>query len=131
MNGVLYFVMLNLTTMVAVIFEVLPEDGKRDEYFALAEKLRPELTKIDGFISIERFQSITEPGKILSLSFWKDEESAAQWRNVEMHRQAQAKGRTSVFSDYRLRVAHVVRDYGMNDRAQAPVDSKHIHDQQE
>jgi heme-degrading monooxygenase HmoA len=131
MNGVLYFVVLNFTTMVAVIFEVLPVDGKRDEYFALAEKLRPELNRIDGFISIERFQSITHPGKILSLSFWKDEESVAQWRNVEMHRQAQAKGRTSVFSDYRLRVAHVLRDYGMNDRAQAPVDSKHIHDQQE
>ena len=130
MNGVLYFVVLNLTTMVAVIFEVLPADGKRDEYFALAEKLRPALSKIDGFISIERFQGITHPGKILSLSFWKDEESVAHWRNVEVHRQAQAKGRTSVFSDYRLRVAHVVRDYGMNDRAQAPVDSKHIHDQQ-
>ncbi len=116
--------------MVAVIFEVLPTDGKRDEYLAIAEKLRPELDKIDGFISIERFQSITHPGKLLSLSFWKDEESVAQWRNVEMHRQAQAKGRTSVFNDYRLRVAHVVRDYGMNDRAQAPADSKHIHDQQ-
>ena len=114
--------------MIAVIFEVIPTAGKKDEYFDLAEKLRPGLDQIDGFISIERFQSITHPGKILSLSFWRDEESVAQWRNVEMHRQAQAKGRTSVFRDYRLRVAHVLRDYGMNDRAQAPADSKLIHD---
>ena len=116
--------------MVAVIFEVVSAEGKKDEYFAIAEKLRPELNKIPGFISIERFQSVTDPGKILSLSFWKDEESVTQWRNVEMHRQAQARGRTSVFSDYRLRVAHVVRDYGMNERAQAPADSKDIHDQE-
>jgi heme-degrading monooxygenase HmoA len=109
--------------MVAVIFEAIPGDGKKDEYFAIAEKLRPELNRIQGFISIERFQSVT-------LSFWNDEESIAQWRNFEMHRNAQAKGRTSVFSDYRLRVAQVVRDYGMKDREQAPPDSKHIHDQQ-
>ena len=115
--------------MVAVIFEAIPGEGKKEEYFAIAEKLRPELNKMPGFISIERFQSVADPGKILSLSFWKDEESIAQWRNVEMHRAAQAKGRRSVFADYRLRVAHVVRDYGMNDRTQAPVDSKNIHDQ--
>lgn len=116
--------------MVAVIFEVVPAEGKKDEYFSMAEKLRPELSKVPGFISIERFQSVANPGKILSLSFWKDEESVTQWRNVEMHRQAQAKGRRSVFSDYRLRVAHVVRDYGMNHRIQAPTDSRSIHDQQ-
>jgi heme-degrading monooxygenase HmoA len=116
--------------MIAVIFEVLPAHGRQDDYFSMAEKLRPELNKIPGFISIERFQSITDPGKILSLSFWEDEESVTQWRNIEMHRQAQAAGRTSVFSDYRLRVAHVVRDYGMNERAQAPADSKIIHDKQ-
>ena len=122
--------MQKLSNMVAVIFEVVPAEGKKDEYFSMAEKLRPELSKIPGFISIERFQSVANPGKILSLSFWKDEESVTQWRNVEMHRQAQAKGRQSVFSDYRLRVAHVVRDYGMNDRTQAPIDSRSIHDQQ-
>ena len=116
--------------MVAVIFEAIPGEGKKDEYFAIAEKLRPELNKIQGFISIERFQSVAHPEKILSLSFWKDEESIAQWRNVEMHRNAQAKGRRSVFSDYRLRVAQVVRDYRMKDREQTPADSKHIHDQQ-
>jgi len=116
--------------MVAVIFEAVPGEGKKDEYFSIAEKLRPELNKIPGFISIERFQSVVNPGKILSLSFWEDEESITQWRNVEMHKQAQGQGRRSVFSDYRLRVAHVVRDYGMNERAQAPADSKKIHDQQ-
>lgn len=116
--------------MVAVIFEVMPAEGKRDEYFTIAGQLTPELDKIPGFISIERFQSIALPGKILSLSFWEDEQSVAQWRNVEMHREAQATGRTSVFSDYRLRVAHVIRDYGLTERAQAPVDSKHIHGQQ-
>lgn len=116
--------------MVAVIFEVMPAEGKRDDYFSLAEKLRPELNKIPGFISIERFQSIANPGKILSLSFWENEESISQWRNIEMHRHAQAAGRASVFKDYRLRVAHVVRDYGMNERTQAPADSKSIHDKQ-
>jgi heme-degrading monooxygenase HmoA len=130
MKGVLYFAVQKLSNMVAVIFETVPAEGKKDEYFAIAEKLRPELNKIPGFISIERFQSVANPGKILSLSFWKDEESITQWRNVGMHRQAQAKGRISVFSDYRLRVAHVVRDYGMNERAQAPADSKNIHDRQ-
>jgi len=114
--------------MVAVIFEVIPATGKKDEYFAIAEKLRSELNKIPGFISIERFQSITQPEKILSLSFWENEESVAHWRNLEIHRQAEAEGRRSVFNDYRLRVAHVVRDYGMNDRTQAPNDSKRIHD---
>jgi len=114
--------------MLAVIFEAIPGDGKKEEYFAIAEKLRPELSKIPGFISIERFQSFAHPEKILSLSFWKDEESITQWRNLEMHRQAQAKGRRSVFSDYRLRVAQVVRDYGMTERVQAPADSRLIHD---
>jgi heme-degrading monooxygenase HmoA len=118
-----------LIIMVAVIFEVIPREGKKDEYFAIAEKLRPELSKMPGFISIERFQSVADAGKILSLSFWKDEESIARWRNIEMHRAAQARGRKSVFADYRLRVANVVRDYGMNDRAQAPADSILVHDQ--
>ena len=114
--------------MIAVIFEAFPVEGKRDDYFEMAAQLRPELNKIEGFISIERFQSVTEPGKILSLSFWKDEESITQWRNVELHRRAQEDGRRSIFSDYRLRVAHVLRDYGMFARNQAPRDSKKVHD---
>jgi heme-degrading monooxygenase HmoA len=114
--------------MIAVIFEAVPGEGKWDEYLDIAAKLRPQLNKIDGFISIERFQSITNPGKVLSLSFWKDENSVTQWRNIELHRQAQIKGRNEVFDDYRLRVAQVDRDYGMSERKEAPVDSKNIHD---
>ena len=110
--------------MIAVIFEVTPAEGRRDEYLGIAADLRPLLDGIDGFISIERFQSLTDPGKVLSLSFWRDEAAVAEWRNLEQHRAAQAAGRESVFSDYRLRIAAVVRDYGMNDRAEAPKDSR-------
>lgn len=113
--------------MIAVIFEAFPGEGKRDEYFDLASQLKSELGKIKGFISIERFQSVNDSKKLLSLSFWRDEESVAQWRNLELHRQAQKKGRDSVFEDYRLRVANVTRDYGMNHREQVPADSKIVH----
>src|SRR2546423_7739387 len=110
--------------MIAVIFEVFPKDGHKQEYLDLAAYLRPLLATIDGFISIERFESLTEPGKILSLSFWRDEEAVRQWRNVEEHRRVQEAGRKSIFADYRLRVAQVLRDYGIEDRAQAPEDSR-------
>lgn len=113
--------------MVAVIFELIPAAGKRDEYLDLAAKLKPELSKIEGFISIERFQSLTNPEKILSLSFWENEESIQEGRNLEMHRAAQKKGRNGIFSDYRLRVAFVERDYGMQAREQVPTDSKTFH----
>jgi heme-degrading monooxygenase HmoA len=113
--------------MIAVIFEVLPASGKRNEYLDIAAQLKPELSKIEGFISIERFQSLVNPNRILSLSFWRDEASIAKWRNLEMHRAAQAKGRATVFDDYRLRIAVVERDYGMNEREQAPADSRKIH----
>ena len=115
--------------MVAVIFESILEKDKWDAYFNMAAQLRPELNKIDGFISIERFESVTNPGKVLSLSFWKDEESIKAWRNIELHRHAQEAGRKSIFDDYRLRIAHVVRDYSMNDREQAPADSLQYHNQ--
>jgi len=114
--------------MIAVIFEAVPAEGRRDQYFDIASALKPELNTIEGFISIERFQSVSDPGKVLSLSFWRDENSVTQWRNLELHRQAQAKGRDSIFKDYRLRVAVVSRDYGMTAREQAPADSKLIHD---
>jgi len=114
--------------MIAVIFEVIPKQEQKDEYFKIAAALKPALEKIEGFISIERFQSISDPEKVLSLSFWKDEESIRQWRNVEMHRWAQAKGRESIFRDYHLRIAAVSRDYGMFDRKEAPADSKVFHD---
>lgn len=113
--------------MIAVIFEVYPAEGKVEEYLDIAVKLKPQLEKIDGFISIERFSSLIEEGKILSLSFWRDEKAISEWRNLESHRFAQEKGREGVFSNYRLRVANVCRDYGMEDREQAPTDSVKIH----
>ena len=109
--------------MIAVIFEVEPREGRRNDYLAIASQLRPLLDGIDGFISIERFESLTVPGKILSLSFWRDEAAVAAWRNLGEHRAAQAAGRGEIFRDYRLRIAEVVRDYGMNERDQAPKDS--------
>lgn len=110
--------------MIAVIFEVVPAEGRRPEYLELAAQLKPELEKIDGFISVERFQSLTDPSKLLSLSFWRDEEAVARGRNHAGHRRTQAKGRAGVFANYRLRVAGVIRDYGMSDRReQAPDDS--------
>ena len=114
--------------MIAVIFEVWAKTGQRQTYLDIAAALRPQLEKMDGFISIERFESLTEPGKILSLSFFRDETAVAAWRNLEAHRRAQAKGRGAVFANYRLRIAGVVRDYGMQDRVQAPADSKSAHD---
>jgi heme-degrading monooxygenase HmoA len=113
--------------VIAVIFEVRPAEGHRDAYLALAAKLREDLVKMDGFISVERFQSLTDPGRMLSLSFWRDEAAVAAWRNHERHRATQAAGRGGVFAEYRLRVAAVLRDYGMEDRAEAPDDSRTRH----
>lgn len=113
--------------MIAVIFEVSPKEGQTSEYLDLAAHLRPLLNTIDGFISIERFESLSEPGKILSLSFWRDERAVEAWRNLEAHRGVQARGRAQVFKDYRLRVAAVLRDYGMFEREQAPLDSRQFH----
>jgi heme-degrading monooxygenase HmoA len=114
--------------MITVIFEVWPKDGKAAEYFDVAASLRPALEKLDGFISIERFESVTQPGKFVSISFWRDEAAVAAWRNVEGHRMAQAKGRNSIFADYRIRVASVMRDYSMTSRDEAPGDSRKAHD---
>lgn len=109
--------------MIAVIFEVWPAPEGKQRYLDLAAELRPMLDGIDGFISIERFESLVEPGKILSLSFWRDEEAVRQWRNTEDHRAAQRAGREGVFKNYRLRVADVLRNYGMADRQEVPADS--------
>lgn len=106
--------------MIAVIFEAWPAQGRRGGYLDVAARLRPLLDGIDGFISIERFESLSEKGKLLSLSFWRDEEAVAKWRGAEAHRAAQALGRAEIFKDYRLRIAAVARDYGMNDRTEAP-----------
>jgi heme-degrading monooxygenase HmoA len=113
--------------MIAVIFEVWPADGRRESYLEHAARLRPELEKIDGFVSVERFQSITDANKMLSLSFWRDEEAVKTWRNELHHRESQALGRGGVFADYRLRIASVARDYGMRERAEAPADSRVAH----
>jgi heme-degrading monooxygenase HmoA len=113
--------------MIAVIFEVEPADGERATYLGLAAGLAARLKAIDGFISIERFESLVTPGRILSLSFWRDEAAVGEWRRVEAHRFAQARGRAGVLADYRLRVAEVIRDYGMDARDQAPEDSRQVH----
>ncbi len=113
--------------MIAVIFEVWPEPDRKQEYLDIAARLRPLLEQVDGFISIERFESLSEPGKILSLSVFSDEAAVARWRQLEAHREAQISGRDGIFRDYRLRVAGVIRDYGMTRRDQAPGDSRGKH----
>ena len=113
--------------MIAVIFEVWVKPECQQGYLDVAAASRTELDRIEGFISIERFQSFAETGKILSLSFWRDEKAIQDWRTLEVHRLAQSVGRTKLFKDYRLRIASIVRDYGMTDRAQAPLDSQQIH----
>jgi heme-degrading monooxygenase HmoA len=116
--------------MIAVIFEVWPAQGRKDDYLAIAAALRADLDRIEGFISIERFQSLLDPAKLLSLSFWRDEAAVKDWRNHSNHCESQTKGRGGIFSDYRLRVATVMRDYGLTERADVPNDSREIHDAQ-
>lgn len=113
--------------MIAVIFEAEPHPAQKRAYLDAAAVLRPQLESIDGFVSIERFESLSQPGRLVSLSFWRDEQAVRQWRNLEAHRRIQAAGRERIFADYRLRVAAVLRDYGLNDRAEAPDDSKRRH----
>ena len=109
--------------MIAVIFEVWPIAERKQDYLALAAELRIELEKVDGFISVERFESISEPKKMLSLSFWRDSKAVKEWRNHAKHRAVQLRARAGIFADYRLRVAEVERDYGMRERSEAPDDS--------
>jgi Uncharacterized enzyme involved in biosynthesis of extracellular polysaccharides len=116
--------------VIVVVFEVWPAQGRKDDYLGIAAALRADLDRIDGFISIERFQSLSDPEKLLSLSFWRDEEAVKNWRNHSKHRKSQAKGRAGIFADYRLRVAAVSRDYGLTERAEVPEDSRGIHDEQ-
>ena len=116
--------------MIAVIFEVWPAQGRKDDYLGIAAALRADLDRIDGFISIERFQSLSDPEKLLSHSFWRDEEAVKNWRNHSRHRESQTKGRAGIFANYRLRVGPVTRDYSLTDRAEAPMDSRDIHDEQ-
>src|SRR5438309_2651927 len=113
--------------MIAVIFEFTPAEGRFPEYMDLVAGLKADLEKADGFISIERFESITTKGKFVSLSFWRDEEAVRKWRNLQKHREAQKKGRGGIFKSYRLRVAQVLRDYTMDERRQVPADSVKVH----
>ena len=113
--------------MVAVIFEFTPVQGRFPDYMALVEALKPELAKAEGFVSLERFESITTPGKFVSLQFWQDEDSVRKWRNLQKHRDAQKQGRAGIFASYRLRIAGVIRDYTMDARTQAPADSVAVH----
>ena len=113
--------------MIAILFELWPAEGRADDYFGLAAALKTDLERIDGFISVERFQSLADPGKLLSLSFFRDEEAVRAWRNLPGHRAAQANGRKGILADYRLRVAHVLRDYGKSARDEAPRDSRQMH----
>lgn len=115
--------------MIAVIFEVIPHAANKNEYLDIAAALKPELVNIPGFISIERFQSLQDPAKILSLSFWENEDAIHAWRNLEIHRKAQSQGREYIFEDYHLRIADVKRDYGMFNRTEAPADSKERHEE--
>ena len=113
--------------MIAVIFEVIPHPDRKSDYLDMAALMRPLVDEIDGFISVERFQSLTNPDKLLSLSFFRDEEAIADWRRLTKHRTAQSAGREGMFTDYHLRIAHVIRDYGLFDRDEAPADSKALH----
>lgn len=113
--------------MIAVIFEVMPHPDRKSEYLDMAAQMRPLVDEIDGFISVERFQSLTNPDKLLSLSFFRDEEAIADWRRLTKHRAAQTAGRSGMFTDYHLRIAHVIRDYGLFDREEAPKDSREKH----
>jgi heme-degrading monooxygenase HmoA len=113
--------------VIAVIFEVWPHPEHKAGYLDWAAQLKGDLVKMDGFISIERFQSLTDPDKLLSISFWRDESCLTAWRNLESHRAAQAAGRQAMFSEYRIRIAGVIRDYGKDDREQAPADSRKLH----
>ena len=113
--------------MLAVIFEFEPRSERRQDYLDFAAELAAELETIDGFVSIERFESLTTPGKLVSISFWRDEDAISRWRNLEKHRAAQRASRDGIMADYRLRVASVIRDYGMREREQAPEDSRSAH----
>ena len=113
--------------MIAVIFEVFPKSDQKDAYLAMAAEMKTLVDQVDGFISVERFESLTTPGKLLSLSIWRDEAALEEWRKLTRHRAAQKAGREVMFDDYRLRVAAVIRDYGMTERAEAPEDSRALH----
>lgn len=105
--------------MIVVVFQVTMREGQEQRYFDLAAELRPELEKIEGFVSVERFQSLATPGKYVSLSFWRDEEAVRRWRSQGAHRIAQELGKKEIFADFRISIGHLVRDYTLAERAAA------------
>ena len=113
--------------MIAIIFEVTPNEGMADDYLKIAGEMRGFVEQIDGFISVERFQSLTNPDKLLSVSFFESEAAVEELRRLAAHRSAQKAGRETLFRDYRLRVLQVLRDYGKDDRGQVPLDSLEVH----
>jgi len=106
--------------MFVVIFEIQPKPGREQEYLELAASLRPEVEQMEGFVSVERFSSLATPGKLVSISFWRDEEAVKRWREHTRHHLAQLSGRAQIFTDYRITVAEIERQYGMFERGQAP-----------
>lgn len=112
--------------MIYVIFEVIINEGQRDKYLELASELRDDLFASDGFLKSERFLSLTNERKVLSLSIWKDEESIEKWRNKAEHRMAQRQGRELVFESYNISVASKIRSYSDIDRREAPGDSNGV-----
>jgi heme-degrading monooxygenase HmoA len=96
--------------MFSVIFEVHPQEGKKEEYLGLAKHLKPLLEAIHGFIDNERFESKRKQGWVLSPSTWRDEKSVVRWRTEAEHHAVQEKGRYEIFEDYRLRVGEVISD---------------------
>ena len=102
--------------MIVVVFEVTPKDGRAQDYFDLAAELRPELEQVDGFISVERFESLSAPGKFVSLSFWRDAEAVRAWHGADNHAAAQMRGKSEIFADFRITVAESIRQYTMADR---------------
>lgn len=117
--------------MIAMIFEFWFDPNAPEiyeEYLDTSTELRTHLAEVDGFGGVERFESTSEPGKFVAIGFFADEGAVSEWRNRPEHRRVQALGRSRFFTNYRLRMAQVVRDYGPDDRDQAPADSRAAHD---
>lgn len=113
--------------MIAVIFDAETTKDTTSEYLDIKAQRRPLLAVIHGFINIKRFQSLTNPDKVLARSCWRDKAAIAAWRTLPQHRAAQGAGSDHVFADNRLRIATVGRDYGECARDQSPADNRSAH----
>ncbi|HJA07813.1 MAG TPA: antibiotic biosynthesis monooxygenase [Candidatus Mailhella merdigallinarum] len=108
---------------IVVLFEVTPTAEGRQRYLELAASLKKLLAEAKGFIRAERFSSLTEEGKLLSMNLWESEDDVDAWRNTLDHRISQMEGRNKLFKKYTITVASVIREYGNTSREQAPSDS--------